>query len=84
MVYKPARCLRKILMWEFDLDCLKGIRSWYVNGNTSEAIEDLEKLKRHSLQYIDDTRTFFMQYIRVVQFCVKHGVCARSAFLLRD
>ncbi|MFS7977630.1 hypothetical protein Hanom_Chr10g00906261 [Helianthus anomalus] len=35
---------------------------WLVNMN----IEDLKKLKRHSLYYTEDMRTFSMQCIRVV------------------
>ncbi|MFS7945922.1 hypothetical protein Hanom_Chr06g00529851 [Helianthus anomalus] len=79
MVYKPDRCLRKISMREFDLNILKGINSWYVDGKIGEGVimcknvldeivhildpmwlvnmkmEDLKKLKRHSLKYTHDT-----------------------------
>ncbi|MFS7972852.1 hypothetical protein Hanom_Chr09g00849711 [Helianthus anomalus] len=81
MVYKPARCLRKIPMWEFNLDSLKGIKCWCLDGKTGEAViteknvleeifrildpmwlvnfkmEDLKKLRRHSLQYREEDCT---------------------------
>ncbi|MFS8033815.1 hypothetical protein Hanom_Chr17g01574041 [Helianthus anomalus] len=53
---------------------------WLVNMK----IEDLKKMKRHSLQYTDDTRTLAMQYIRVVKFSFKTGVYAGSDFYSRD
>ncbi|MFS8027711.1 hypothetical protein Hanom_Chr16g01501961 [Helianthus anomalus] len=53
---------------------------WLVNLK----MEDLKKLKRHSLIHRQEDRLLALQYRRVVQFCVKHGVCAGRIYSKND
>ncbi|MFS8006427.1 hypothetical protein Hanom_Chr14g01249051 [Helianthus anomalus] len=52
-VYRPALCLRAILLRSFDLDNMARIKFWYLDGRTGEAIITKQKVSEVIVKVLD-------------------------------
>ncbi|MFS7944164.1 hypothetical protein Hanom_Chr06g00508861 [Helianthus anomalus] len=53
VVFRPALCLRAIPLRQFDLDRMAGIKFWYLDGRTGEAIITKQKVSEVIVKDLD-------------------------------